>query len=238
MNLIFRLIYVCLALVGLAWGVWRFQLAQTEAPILTMANSVVSGFQFDEKEIVTVLRDSDGSFIPPSCILKPLRARIILNLRLAETALSSLGGAAITQAFAGLKNSITDFRRCNVDDGFVDLAEYWLTINDGGNMQAALPLLKNSFFHAPGEGWIIGKRVWLAFGVFDVLPPALQQRTINDVSRMLNARLVNETGELLIKLPPKIRALVANNLKANSPQNISELRSLLQRRAELGMILD
>ncbi len=225
-------------MVALAWGVWRFQLAQSEAPIIGVANAVISGFQFDEKEIVAVLRSSDGSIDPTSCILKPLRARVILNLRLAETALSSLGSAAIAQAFAGLKDSINDFRRCSVDDGFVDLAEYWFTINDGGSMQSALPLLQNSFFHAPGEGWIIAKRVWLAFGVFDVLPPALQQRTINDVSRMLNARLVNETAELLIKLPPKIRTLVANNLKANSPQNIPELRGLLQRRAELGMVLD
>ena len=238
MNFIFRLIYVCVALVGLAWGVWRFQLAQSESPVVTIANAVISGSEFDEKDIVGVLRSADGGPIATSCILKPLRARVILNLRLSETALSSLGGSAIAKAFEGLKNSVGDFRRCAVDDGFVDLAEYWLTINDGGSMQEALPLLQNSFLHAPGEGWIIGKRVWLAFGVFDALPYALQQRTINDVNRMLNARLINETAELLIRMPPKIRTLVANNLKSNSPQNITELRGLLQRRAELGMILD
>jgi hypothetical protein len=238
LNLIFRLIYISLALVALAWGVWRFQIAQSEGSLIGMATAVISGSEFDQKQIVAVLRNSDGSLNPASCILKPLHARVILNLRLAETALSSLGSSAIAQAFAGLKNSIADFRRCHVDDGFVDLAEYWFTINDGGSIQAALPLLENSFFHAPGEGWIIGKRVWLAFGIFDVLPPTLQQRAINDVGRMLNARLVNETAELLIKLPPKIRILVANSLKTNSPKNISELRAILQRRAELGMILD
>jgi hypothetical protein len=233
-----RFFLIILGCIGIAWGLWRYQLATREEGLKDMAVTVLSGGDVKESDLISMLTQSEMIDARKLCLLDVLRSRVVLRLRLAETAMSSFDTRIVEDRFQNLKVSVADFHRCFEMDGFVDLAAYWIAVNETGDVVTALPLLRKSFEHAPSEGWVIVKRVWLAFGIYDQLPDDLKTKLLNDVTRMNDARLISETGELLIHLSPNIRHQVIAHLKAAHSTSLLDLRDVVQRRAKLGVEFD
>jgi hypothetical protein len=122
---------------------------------------------------------------------------------------------------------------CHPGDGYLWLAEAWLRTQTHSApsllSQSPVTALALSFQFAPREGWIVRRRLPLSLALFDQLPPALQEKTIQDFANLVEYFYFTEAIEAVTTIDKIIAQRLLEGLGSVPYERMRIFSRMLQK---------
>lgn len=183
---------------AVVWGAYTFPIDWAQAGIIKTAVHIIAGDAFKPGALDEINASLDivpqGEWQHPS-----VRSSIaILRLRALEQAMSNGNNQFIDRDMALLDASIRASLGTSPTDPYLWLVLFWLANTKDGFSPGHLNYLAMSYRTGPNEGWVAIKRNRLALALFNQLPPALQQETVTEFSRLVDSNFLQIAADNLI----------------------------------------
>jgi hypothetical protein len=205
---VFRAIVLSFAVIAIGWAVLTVPTFLSELAITRAADRVMAGDVFAPGALSAILKHSGGD-APERARSSTLTKIAILQLRIAEMAVSQAGIERSGEALIGARQSVVAALKHSPSESFLWLALVWLDADQARQLQ----YLRWSYKFGPHEGWIAVRRSWFALKLFGSLPPDLAEYATAEFIELIRSHLYVDAAEILAGPGWQIRELLLSRTK-------------------------
>lgn len=210
----------CLALAIGAAG-WAFAVFRT-IPDFGAINEIgnrIGGGEGYRPEVVRSWAEKIEPTIAGTCDGRVLTSALMIVAKAAEIEIASAQIDAIDRRLDAVRRTALRVISCAPVHSFAWLALYWVESVRSGFDPKLLGYLEQSYKTGPREIWVSLRRNPMAMAVFEALPPALQERAIDEFIALVQAVQLDGASTIFVRLDDGLRQRIVPRL-AEVPYNI------------------
>ena len=125
-----------------------------------------------------------------------MRSAAIVQLSIVSAASSVRGGNPTDENYVGLNHAVRIALSCAPADPYLLLVFYWLENVQEGFQDRNSRVLRMSYRLGPNEAWVALKRNRIAFAIFHQLPPDLAENAMNEFTRLIESKFIDEAVDI------------------------------------------
>jgi hypothetical protein len=200
-----------------------------------LAASIEKGFQPDPDYLARFVENNGLDHPSAGCGDAFTRARLTVSLAALEAAIK---GNDVTLIDAAEKNALEIARRrliCNPLDGNAWLRYAMIDVQASGPAPEAIDALRQSYWSAPNESWVMEARLPFATRLYLAGAPGFDSEYLDDLRRFATYPPANQVAETYAQTAPQIQALL-HPLIAAQPD--ARKKAILAEIDRLGVIFD
>jgi hypothetical protein len=180
-----RVVCIGLGLGAALWGAITLPRFLDDRRLERVGFQIAVGEPFASATLAKVLSETAGK--EEACRAAPMRARVMVALRLAESAIAAGERREIDSSLQRLNSLARSAISCAPKESFFWLSLYWVENMQNGYSPKNIELLRMSYRMGPNEGWVALLRNRMALGSFAALPADLAKAAIDEFAKLLDA---------------------------------------------------